>query len=199
MTTVKTMHQRGSSPPKGWPSDVQYLGTPIPSALLPRHLIARYCTPWPSPPAQAHVRIRVITQPASHPAFGQRGLFATRALPPGTDVTYYTGVVHTESESVATSAYDLALERREEVMTRSLISMDASQGGGVARFVNDFRGVRDRPNCEFELITKTMPPSGGVEGVRMAIRTLTEVRKGDELCVTYGKGFWAAERTLAFG
>jgi hypothetical protein len=59
--------------------------------------------------------------------------------------------------------------------------------GNEARFVNDFRGVADRPNCVFNTFVDQW---GRLQmGVFVGNRP---VGKGEELLVSYGKGFWAA-------
>ena len=57
--------------------------------------------------------------------------------------------------------------------------------GNEGRFLNDFRGIRNRPNVEFRERWQ----------YHMGVFTLSEsVDKGDELVVTYGKGFWDHRR-----
>lgn len=62
--------------------------------------------------------------------------------------------------------------------------MDAAKGGNEARFVNDYRGVGERANVEFE---------NRRVGGQMRIAVMVgprEIKKGEELLVSYGKGFW---------
>ena len=162
---------RGSTP-KSWPADVAFLSDPVPSPALPTRLHRRYCSPLPAEhrPDPSLCAIKVIATPPSHPALGQRGLFAARKLPQGTCVAHYVGVIHTEADANPSSDYDLALDRPEPDL---LISVDGQRSGGVARMINDFRGVRERANCAFELETIEVSPTGpGDDGkrVRMAVR-----------------------------
>lgn len=61
--------------------------------------------------------------------------------------------------------------------------------GNAARFVNDYRGIGSKPNCEFR--------TSSSEGyLRMEIWTLTEIKKGDELLISYGKGWWGARKDV---
>ncbi|KAK0548543.1 hypothetical protein OC844_007013 [Tilletia horrida] len=119
--------------PANWPAGVAYLPDRCqPSALLPPHLAAAFCVPFPastdtSAAASASssssisplkdLMIRRIThdtpfqphpllQNKHHPALGQYGLFATRELPARTLVCPYLGVVHTEAETDEGSEYD---------------------------------------------------------------------------------------------
>ncbi|ODQ54009.1 SET domain-containing protein [Saitoella complicata NRRL Y-17804] len=163
-------------PPANWPTNVLYLCN---LHYSPRTLPIR---PTPPPPPtkglSPNVRIKMITDP-KHPANGQRGLFAAKKLKKGDWVVDYLGHVHSDAETDPTSDYDIRLAPNK--------SVDASKMGNEARMVNDYRGVRDRPNCQFE--TRVV---GGEE--RMAIWAIMEVKKGEELCVSYGKGFWEGRK-----
>ncbi|GAA6023625.1 hypothetical protein JCM10207_005089 [Rhodosporidiobolus poonsookiae] len=194
-----------SSPPPNFPSTVAYLSTPLASKLLPAAARTRYCTPsssstLPNPPPR--LAIRLISDPA-HPANGQRGLFnATgKAIPRGTWIRDYVGVVHTEGEADPLSDYDLSLERRvvegevdaEGTVKVEVVGIDASKMGNEARFCNDYRGTgAPRPNALFELRHFDLPSSaGGGKGTRMAVWAGPHgIDKGAEVLVSYGRGFW---------
>lgn len=68
------------------------------------------------------------------------------------------------------------------------IGVDAAHAGNAARFVNDFRSVAAAPNAEFRL--------GRGEGgeLRMEVWSTRRVEKGDEVLVSYGKGWWGARQ-----
>lgn len=70
------------------------------------------------------------------------------------------------------------------------MGVDARRAGNEARMVNDYRGVPglQRPNAMFE----TRRVGGGERGeVRMGLWVASkDIKKGVELCVSYGKGFW---------
>jgi len=53
--------------------------------------------------------------------------------------------------------------------------------------VNDYRGVAPRPNAEFDLSLRK--DSGAVH---MSIWALRDIGRGEEILVSYGKGFWRA-------
>lgn len=99
----------------------------------------------------------------------------------------YIGVYHTAEESSAASDYDISLDRE------SGVAVDAAVGGNEGRFVNDYRGVPGlgegrRANVMFE-----NRRVGGQE--RVAVRVGgREVKRGEELLVSYGKGFWEGRR-----
>jgi SET domain-containing protein len=102
----------------------------------------------------------------------------------------YLGFYHTAEESDPKSDYDISLDRE------SGVSIDAQSMGNEGRFVNDYRGVpgKERPNVEFE--TRRVGGKGDADGqLRMGIWVLSkEIKKGEELLVSYGKGFWEGRK-----
>ncbi|PWN48928.1 SET domain-containing protein [Violaceomyces palustris] len=193
--------------PKGWPSDVEYLPCHSkPSPALPPALHDRFCS---EPPACSKYHARhseslvVIlkidssspfdssrdpksghreNERSCHPAVGQRGLFAAKDIPPNTFIVPYFGHVHLESETDEQSNYDMLLTRVPGIGS---ISIDATTTGNVARFVNDYRGISIRPNCNIVSWAEN-----GLEG--MGIESASKpIKAGTELCVSYGKGFWS--------
>ena len=83
------------------------------------------------------------------------------------------------------SDYDVSLYRFSG--NGENIGVDASRMGNEARFVNDYRGIRPKPNAGFADWRTT----GG--DLRIGIWSLVEgIRKGDEIVVSYGKGWWTA-------
>lgn len=74
--------------------------------------------------------------------------------------------------------------------------------GNEARFINDFRGIAPSANAEFRDVWVDV--GKGYLEKRMALYVLTAgksgkrakgIGKGEEILVSYGKGFWA-ERNL---
>jgi len=191
------------APPKHWPSNVYWLIRPFYSKIIassaydsfrevdengPRHLEK-------TPPGRCTlVNIACITNP-SHPACGQYGLFAAQNLLPDTYIISYIGFVHTAQESDPDSDYDLSLDRDLG------ISIDATKMGNEARMINDYRGVRDQgPNAEFRDVWYQAP---GLIEKRTAVYVLSAgksgkrakgITKGEEILVSYGKGFWNERR-----
>lgn len=195
--------------PKGWPADVVFLtkfhiAPPLNPALLHIHEAGGYPVIHPAPATpSALVKITPVTSP-SHPAHGQSGLFASKPLPPGSFVLFYLGDVHDSSTSNPTSNYDLSLDRQLD------LSVEATRFGNEARFINDYRGVREEgPNAEFR--DCVVPVGPGVWERRIGVFVLSAgkgkksdkggrsqgIRKGDEIVVSYGKGFWDARRAEA--
>lgn len=114
----------------------------------------------------------------------------------------------TGADEEAASDYDLWLDRDADV------AVDAARQGNEARFVNDFRGVEARANAEFRSVfcerwgqvcvgvwvlgttgkrkKKKKKMGGGVAGGKGSGDG--GIRKGEEILVSYGKGFWEERR-----
>jgi SET domain-containing protein len=130
---------------------------------------------------------------ADHPAHGQCGLFARRHLAPDTLILFYIGIIHGKEDMDPTSDYDLSLDRDLGV------GVDASKAGNEARFINDYRGVTQKgPNAEFREVW--VDCGKGRYERRMAVYVLSAgkskkraggIKKGEEILVSYGKGFWS--------
>lgn len=181
LPTQFTHAPMSSRTPPLWPSSVAYITAPRYHSSVPpatRALLTHGATTSPPPPTTSqHVRIRLITD-ARHPACGQRGLFAHKKIPPRSHIIDYIGQVHCQERP--DSDYDLSLYRTHGAD----VGVDARDMGNESRFINDYRGVADRPNAEFvEYRT--------VRGeLRMGIWSRGEIRRGDEIVVSYGKPWW---------
>jgi SET domain-containing protein len=113
---------------------------------------------------------------------GQYGLFATKKIPPNTFILFYLGEVHADARE--TSDYDLSLFRGQGDIS---IGVDAQKMGNEARFVNDYRGVATKPNAIF----KDARTEDGE--LRMGIwSATTEIKKGEEILLSYGRRWWKA-------
>ncbi|TFY65272.1 hypothetical protein EVG20_g5656 [Dentipellis fragilis] len=177
-----------AKPPKNWPSDVHFINSQRFHSSVTT--TARAFVQGPQTKtheadtlarAPSLVVIRRITEP-SHPACGQYGLFASKKIPPRTHLIDYLGEVHCDDRPH--SDYDISLHRFQDGVN---IGSDANTMGNDARFVNDYRGVRHKPNVEFR---DRRTQSGEL---RMSVWSLTEpVKKGEELVVSYGKAWWQA-------
>lgn len=85
------------------------------------------------------------------------------------------------------------------------MAVDAARMGNEARFVNDYRGVpgAKRPNAEFRDVWWT-DLEGGERGMAVFVlpagkRAVGKARtvgvgKGEEILVSYGKGFWGGRK-----
>ncbi|RKU44872.1 hypothetical protein DL546_007091 [Coniochaeta pulveracea] len=199
-----------SRSPSNWPSSLPYLRSPIYSPSLTQAHLTAIRTPseaLPSFPSSllagphTNVRITPITDPA-HPAYKQAGLFATRDLAPGELAVPYLGEYHPSATTDLTSDYDLWLDKSADV------AVDAARMGNEARFVNDYRGVpgRDgkRQNAEFKEVWWAGKDGKGEKGMAVFVlpagkravgRAKTVgIAKGEEILVSYGKGFWDQRR-----
>ncbi|CAO1618668.1 unnamed protein product [Sympodiomycopsis kandeliae] len=199
------------TPPQNWPSNVTYLSEHCkPSPGLSATYAAIFCSkPLDSGSpfdavnlrSQGWTQIRAITDP-SHPACGQYGLFAKRQIPPRTIIVPYLGLVHTEDESDQASDYDLRVMAPDldDPLNGQKISLgiDATHFGNEARFVNDYRRIAERPNVFFEEYEIASPHSGDISNSRRGLLFKSgskPIKAGQELLVSYGKGFWQARQT----
>ena len=189
--------------PKNWPHDVIYLTTPTFSkSIRPGELRAASSLTSDLPllkvPDQPCPSVHVHSIVGStHPANGQSGLFADRNLRPDTFICFYLGFVHSQSEANDASNYDLSLDRELG------IGVEATKMGNEARFINDYRGVQDSPNAEFRDCLAEI--GGEVVERRIGVFVLSPgkkggkrakgINKGEEIVVSYGKGFWSHRRT----
>lgn len=153
--------------------------------------------PLPSGPI-SHIKITNITD-QTHPAFKQQGLFAGKNLEPNSFIIVYCGHMHGPDDLTSQdSDYDLMLDRDLN------IGIDASRIGNEARFINDYRGVRAvGPNAEFRDIWIDLGHGQVLKGIGVFVLTAGNskggkdpgrskgIKKGDEILVSYGKGFWS--------
>jgi hypothetical protein len=212
------------SAPPHWPLQVSYTSRSLISRTFPpsqlRYINIR-ATPTstikslPPLPTCNHpketIRIKQITDP-KHPASGQNGLFVVRAVKPRTKVIDYVGVIHSRTPPLdqttqgwidphEKSDYDLSLIRcmstpapaddpQTHIPTLIDIGIDADKFGNAARMINDYRGIAAKPNVEFRQVWDE-----GTGWARMEVWALNEgLRKGDEVLISYGKGFWSARK-----
>jgi hypothetical protein len=75
------------------------------------------------------------------------------------------------------------------------LSIDANNPGNEARMINDFRGIAKAPNVEFKLYRH---PTNVAPKIRMGVFVLPgrEIQAGEEILLSYGKGFWTARGLL---
>jgi hypothetical protein len=106
---------------------------------------------------------------------GQFGLFAAKKIPPRTHLLDYLGEIHCDDRP--SSDYDLSLYRTPDGSVS--VGVDASGMGNEGRFVNDYRGIRAKPNAQFE---ERRADNGEL---RMSIWVGSEaVKKGEEILVS---------------
>lgn len=160
----------------------------------------------------------LLIEDVLHPAYGQSGLFAARPIAPGSLIVPYYGMVHPSDPPTSSqgqeegqyekSDYDLWLDREANV------AVDAEKAGNEARFINDYRGTGVRPNAEFkecwderrgEKVMGVFALPAGKGGGRKKSGGWSGgcsggggggkgIKKGEEILVSYGKGFWQQRR-----
>ncbi|KAK5115529.1 hypothetical protein LTR62_001188 [Meristemomyces frigidus] len=203
--------------PENWPQDIVYMtDQTYSSAVTDEQRIALSRTlsddaTWTQVRSEALASMRnniniCIISDEKHPARGQRGLFAAQNLAPDSFIVLYVGHVHTNalSDTDPKSDYDLNLDGEIG------LSVDAARGGNESRCTNDYRGIADRPNAEFRDCYVQVPSTKRVGGTkwerRVAIFVLSAgnagkrkggIRAGEEVLVSYGKGYWEARKRLA--
>lgn len=191
--------------PPHWPKHIRYLTTQQYHSSVEKdvlEIIRGQRVPSSHRPLNAQpsfVVIRRITGPSDHPAsafrvcimresvqlnqrylhskqaVGQFGLFAAKKIPPRTCLLDYLGEVHCDDRPL--SDYDLSLYRNPDGSVS--VGVDASVMGNEGRFVNDYRGIRARPNAQFE---ERRIDRGEL---RMSIWTGGEaIKKGEEILVS---------------
>ncbi|KZT74883.1 hypothetical protein DAEQUDRAFT_720067 [Daedalea quercina L-15889] len=159
--------------PPHWPADILYITEQQYHSSVP----AEY---------RLQLVIRPITE-SSHPAHGQFGLFAVKRIPPRTHIVDYIGEVHCDDR--LGSDYDLSLYRTPAGFS---VGIDAQRMGNEARFVNDYRAIKSKPNAFFD----ERRTEGGE--LRMSVWSGSDpIKKGDEILVSYGKGWWQARQGLS--
>jgi hypothetical protein len=193
--------------PKQWPEGRTYLTKLVYSRTISSSDLQQLNDKPPSTEAIisstgpcSMVRITPISAP-DHPAQGQFGLFAAQHLSAGSFILFYLGFVHSEHDADATSNYDLSLDRELGV------GVDATTMGNEARFINDYRGINSSgPNAEFKEVWADV--GNGLVEKRMAVyvspagksgKRAMGIGKGQEILVSYGKGFWRERNTVDVG
>ncbi|CAA7258780.1 unnamed protein product [Cyclocybe aegerita] len=175
----------GKAVPTNWPSHLVFLRSakyhssvsPETRKYLQNCSSASNRSNYPS--SNPKVLIKRITG-ASHPAYGQFGLFAAQRIPPKTYIIQYLGEIHCNDRP--SSDYDLSLCRLPGGVS---VGIDASAMGNEARFINDYRGASAKPNVVF---LDGREASGELH---MSIWSANhEIKKGEEILVSYGKSWW---------
>ena len=192
--------------PKDWPANVTFLSKLVFSKAVTGDMRSSLQAPSATVDMStqgdvnmpAPVRI-VAIKDIAHPANGQHGLFAAQQIPANSFILFYLGLVHAQDDADPDSNYDLSLDRELG------LAIDATRTGNEARFINDFRGIGTGPNAEFRDVW--INASNGMVEKRIAVFSLRAgksgkkakgIAKGDEILVSYGKGFWQ-ERQNALG
>lgn len=188
--------------PKDWPKEIVYLRAPSYSKKIAQEALKALILPVSNMPPDekarkssgphTNVKITKISSP-SHPANGQHGLFASQHIPPDSFILPYLGFVHDKADTDEASDYDLSLERDFGV------GVDATSYGNEARFINDYRGISAAPNAEFRDIFVDTGKGKVEKSIGVFVLSAGKsgkrakgIPKGQEILISYGKGFWTA-------
>lgn len=174
--------------PQHWPKSLNYINRPEYSSAIDRSVI-KVLSPRGicSRTTISYTRIRKI-EDVNHPAYGQFGLFASKDLKPGEHIVDYIGYYHlpTPDDSDATSDYDLSLRHGA-----LYLGIDAAKIGNEARMLNDYRGVEESANARFDSYVNIHGEIRmGVFAIGSEMKGGRGIKKGEEILVSYGKGFW---------
>ncbi|KNC96389.1 uncharacterized protein SPPG_08288 [Spizellomyces punctatus DAOM BR117] len=175
-----------NSIPPNWPHSLPYLthnvwALDIPAIQRTRYLhrtvseaaseddipvkkVTVYTGPCPD------VEIRTITE-KSHPAFGQKGLYAKKRISPFSFLLDYRGTIQSSSNVSLQSDYTLLFDGD--------LTIDAQNSGNEARFINDFHKISSRPNAAFDTYRDATTGE-----VRVGVWALNQ-------CIEPGQRFWS--------
>lgn len=116
------------------------------------------------------------------------------------------GTLISSTEGHDKSDYDLSLDRDLG------LAIDAAKMGNESRFINDYRGIADRPNAEFRDVIVKRTGGAKERGVGVIVKAAKKdkkgkvgkgkgdgagIGKGEEVLVSYGRGFWSVRRVEA--
>jgi hypothetical protein len=90
------------------------------------------------------------------------------------------GEVHCDERP--NSNYDMSLYRSVDGAIN--IGIDAASMGNEARFINDFRGIREKQNAVFE------DRRSETGELIIGIWSSHVIKRGEEIVVSYGKSWW---------
>lgn len=184
--------------PKSWPPEIEYLVDNIfePTSLeIPPYKIPlskdHPTHPFTSSPLlpisidpimpSPLVKIKSLASQKDHPAYPGNGLFAVKDLKEYNLILKYTGKVTARIEGGEKgSDYELGFNQQ--------FCIDGWRMGSEARFVNDYRGIRPKPNVIFHEYIESH--SGKMKMGVWVIPGVGKIRKGEEIVVSYGKSFW---------
>ncbi|KAH0529402.1 hypothetical protein TsFJ059_004153 [Trichoderma semiorbis] len=185
------------SKPKNWPATLPYLKAPLYGKdISPSHIqflrtkppndssaidqvpIAPASSPATETPCP-RVKIQAITD-RNHPAYGQFGLFAAQNIAPGELILAYLGRLHGRATTSEESDYDLWLDREMDVAVDAAGEGNEGRWGEVCVGVWAVGGGSGKAKEDGKKKTKKKSEGG--------------IKKGEEILVSYGKGFWEERR-----
>ena len=92
---------------------------------------------------RVHRSLEIKVLGKDHPLESQRGLFATDYIPVNSVLGEYVGELtfYPEEQKVSLSSYGWKV-----IHPHYMFTVDAAKGGNELAFVNDFRGIENKPN-----------------------------------------------------
>ncbi|CAG8451230.1 11732_t:CDS:2 [Rhizophagus irregularis] len=147
------------SVPQNWPSNITYLTSneffppsikppnpfafPLPKSKHPNNpFTSSHLLPLSTSPPMPNPNVRIKKLPDDHPVYPGYGLFANKDLKKFNLVVCYTGKV-TKREIGGEEGSDYVLGFGDE------FCIDGYRQGSEGRFINDYRGILQKPNCIF--------------------------------------------------
>lgn len=121
------------------------------------------------------VQVKVLSD--DHKLCGQKGLFATQEWEQFDIVGEYVGRI---IDNYTSNAYVADLYRSDN---GSNLGIDALNSGNELRYINDYRGIKDKPNCKISKATIDRKPV-------ILIVIIDKIEEGEELLMDYGEGYW---------
>lgn len=121
------------------------------------------------------IEIRVITDP-NHVVTGERGVFAEKDFKIGDIIGQYTGKI---VSSGAFGKYVALLQTDDD-----LLGVDAGDMGNETRYINDYRNITDKPNCQLSHTSVDGKPV-------ILVTVINNINTNDELLLNYGEGYWS--------
>jgi hypothetical protein len=132
-----------------------------------------------------------------HPLYAQKtleghsnyGIFATKKITAGTEIGEYVGEVYLRNidepkeiifDRIPFSEYAWIIQ-----INKVFLIINAKNIANELALINDYRGIRPKPNVEMQLIIH--------EGAYYsAYVSICDIQEGEELVVDYGDRFWDA-------
>jgi len=179
--------------PKNWPKEFQYSSTSIVRDIHP-NIFAHFLTS--SNPEHLHKISKCIEKQKVHPHLQiknllpphplakdrtrvQRGLFAAKKIPKDTELGEYTGEIwlNWTNAPVHSPQFDYTWVA---FMNGFLINICSLNFANELTFVNDFRGIQDKPNVKDHIIFHRGRCYFGYVTTR-------EILPNEELLIDYGR------------
>jgi len=110
---------------------------------------------------------------------GEKGLFASRLLPRGQRVTYYSADT-IDKEPTENSDYVLQIGNQRFLNSEKKLNF-------VGRYINDSRNTGKRPNVRF---TKSYQIRRHKKRYVVPMIALRNIKKNEELLTNYGYSYW---------